>query len=88
MSRAPTYTHRASEALDQLESGSDAGLREAVYAVIDLICDYGDTAAARRQLLRVGDHSVRRVAVRGSDWVVLWWPVEQEARIYYIGARA
>jgi hypothetical protein len=83
--REPAYSEQAAAALDDLERGADARLLDAVADTLDLICDHGDSAEARRTLLRVGDASVWRVAVRGTDWVVLWWPFADEARIYYIG---
>jgi hypothetical protein len=30
---------------------------------------------------------VWRVQVRGTGWVLLWWPYGDEARIYYMGPR-
>jgi len=61
---------------------------EAVRDALDLICDHGDTAAARREQLRTANGSpVWKVSLRTrhDDWVVLWWPVDDDAQIYCIG---
>ena len=88
MIRAPSYTKQVETVLDQLEAGADVRLLNAVCEAIDLICDHGDTAAARReQLLTQIENLVWKVAVRDgrSSWSVLWWPQGEIARIYYIG---
>lgn len=88
MIREPVYSAQAAEALDRLAAGSDARLHDAVCDAIDLICDHGDTAEARREQLRTARGTpVWKVSVRGArdGWVVLWWPVEDDAHVYYIG---
>jgi hypothetical protein len=85
----PVYGTEADQALKNLEGSTDPRelhIYEAVCDALDLICDHGDLAEARRQQLRTsrGD-AVWRVQVRGTTWVILWWPAETEARIYYIG---
>jgi hypothetical protein len=59
-----------------------------VCAAIDLILDQGDSAAARREQIRTTNGAAAckvRVRTRAEDWVILWWPVERDAQIYYIG---
>ena len=84
----PLYAAQAADAIDQLRLGSDADLYGAVCDAINLVCDHGDTAAARREQLRTTSGSpVWKVALRTrhADWVLLWWPVGSDAQIYYIG---
>jgi hypothetical protein len=74
--------------LDQLESSSDVVLYNRVCAALDLIFDQGDSAAARREQIRTANGAAAwkvRVRTRTEDWVILWWPVERDAQIYYIG---
>ena len=88
MIRQPSYTEQVEKVLDQLVADADVQLLNAVCDAIDLICDHGDTAAARReQLLTLIEILVWKVAVRDSrsNWSVLWWPQGEIARIYYIG---
>ena len=89
MTREPVYSRQAIEALDQLAAGTDAELYDAVCDAIDLICDYGDTAEARREQLRTATGTpVWKVAVRTrhDDWVVLWWPDGADAQVFFVGA--
>ena len=88
MIRKPSYSQQAETVLNAIEAGADARLLNAVCDAIDLICDHGDTAAARReQLLTQMENPVWKVAVRDShhEWSVLWWPHGDVATIYYIG---
>ncbi len=85
----PNYSAQALAALDILESGTDDKLLNAVYDVIDLICDHpGDQRARAEQLRTTSGTPVWKVAVRTSadNWVVLWWPRSDLADIYYIGS--
>jgi hypothetical protein len=89
VTREPVYSEQAAEVLGRLAAGSDSRLNDAVCDAIDLICDHGDTAAARREQMRTAQGTpVWKVSVRATsdDWVVLWWPVGDDAQIYYIGA--
>jgi hypothetical protein len=89
VTREPGYSQQAIDALDQLAAGSDDELYDAVCAAIDLICDHGDTAEARREQLRTARGTpVWKVAVRTrhDDWAVLWWPEGGDAHVYFIGA--
>jgi hypothetical protein len=86
--REPAYSPQAAAALDALDESNDLELYNAVCDAIDLICDHGDTAEARRQQYRTAIGTpVWKVAVRTQhdDWVVLWWPEGRDARILYIG---
>jgi hypothetical protein len=86
--RDPVYSDQADAALATLADGVDLRLYDAVCDAIDLICDHGDSAEARREQLRtVAGSTVWKVAVRTrhQGWVVLWWPVEDKALIAYIG---
>ncbi len=88
MIREPSYSGQAESALNRLEAGADARLLDAVCDAVDLICDHGDMAAARREQLRTKiGNPVWKGAVRDRrhDWSVLWWPQDEIARIYYIG---
>ena len=87
MSREPEYSEQALRAIQQLEAGDDAALLEAVADAIDLICDHGDSAEARREQLRTrAGNAVWKVSVRSAhDWVVLWWPDGDAAVIAFIG---
>lgn len=88
MKREPLYSPAAAAALEALERGSDDDLDDAVCDAIDLVCDHGDSAEARREQLRTATGTaVWKVTVRTrhDDWVILWSPVEQEAQIYYLG---
>jgi hypothetical protein len=86
--REPLYSPQVETVLNTLEAGSDVRLLNAVCDAIDLICDHGDTAAARREQLftKIGN-PVWKVAVRDSnhEWSVLWLPHGEVATIYYIG---
>jgi len=84
----PNYSVQASAALDALEGGTDDKLLDALCDVIDLICDRpGDRRARAEQLRTTKGTPVWKVPVRtrSDDWVVLWWPREEFADIYYIG---
>jgi hypothetical protein len=84
----PNYSPQASAALDALEIGADDKLLNAVCDAIDLICDHlGDRRARAEQLRTTARTPVWKVPVRTSadDWVVLWWPRDGFADIYYIG---
>jgi hypothetical protein len=86
--REPLFSAQAADALDALERGHDSALHDAVCDAIDLICDHGDSAEARREQLRTSHGTpVWKVAVRTrhDDWAVLWWPVDRDAQISYIG---
>lgn len=87
MALEPNYSPQASAALDALETGTDDKLLGAVCDAIDLICDHpGDRRARAEQLRTVSGTVVWKVAVRTvDDWVVLWWPRDELADIYYIG---
>ena len=88
MRREPLYWPQAATALDRLEAASETGLHRAVRAAIDVICDHGDSAEARREQIRAGSGMavwMVRVRTREDDWVVLWWPVGRDAQIYFIG---
>lgn len=84
----PNYSAQASAALDALEGGTDDKLLDAVCDAIDLICDHpGDRRARAEQLRTTSGTPVWKFPVRThhDDWVVLWWPREEFADIYYIG---
>jgi hypothetical protein len=86
--REPLYWPQPAAMLDQLELSSDVVLYNRVCAAIDLILDQGDSAAARREQIRTTNGAAAwkvRVRTRAEDWVILWWPVERDAQIYYIG---
>lgn len=88
MSRDPLYSAQAAEAIETLESGTDTALYDAVCDAIDLVCDHGDSAEARREQLRTTQgNPVWKIALRTreTDWVLLWWPAGPDAQIYYIG---
>ena len=88
MKREPAYSPQAAAAIDRLEASSDIELYDAVCDAIDLICDHGDSAEARRQQYRTARGTpVWKVAVRTrrDDWVILWWPSGRDARIFYVG---
>jgi hypothetical protein len=74
--------------LNGLEKGSDTRLLNAVCDAIDLICDHGDSAKARAQMLitKAGTHIWKTsVRERRFDWCVLWEPQDGLAVIYFIG---
>jgi hypothetical protein len=84
----PNYSAQASAALDVLESGGDNKLLDAVCEAIDLVCDHpGDRRARAEQLRTASGTPIWKVPVRtrSDDWVVLWWPRNKFADIYYIG---
>jgi hypothetical protein len=86
--REPLYWPQAAKVLDALASSHDDALYNAVVGAIDLICDFGDSAEARREQYRTSTGTaVWKVAVRTArdDWVVLWWPSGTDAQIAYIG---
>lgn len=88
MSLEPNYSAQASEALDALEAAADDKLLNAVCDLIDLICDHpGDRRARAEQLRTTSGTPVWKVPVRtaADDWVILWWPRDEVADIYYIG---
>jgi hypothetical protein len=88
VTREPVYSRQAIVALDRLAAGSDDELHDAVCDAIDLICDHGDSAEARREQLRTASGTpLWKVAVRTrhDDWVVLWWPDGTDAQVYFIG---
>ncbi len=85
----PNYSQQALATIDRLESGADDKLLNAVCDAIDLICDQpGDRKARAEQLRTTSGTPVWKVPIRTShdDWVVLWWPRDDKADIYYIGA--
>jgi len=87
--REPLLSQPAADALDELEAGNDGELYDAVCDAIDLICDRGDSAEARREQLRTAAGTpLWKVAVRTrhADWIVLWWPSGNDAGIFYVGA--
>ena len=84
----PSYSPQAAAALDALENGTDEKLLSAVCDAIDLIRDHpGDRRARAEQLRTAAGTPMWKVTVRTSadDWVVLWWPRDDIADIYYIG---
>ena len=88
MIREPHYSEEVELILDQLERGSDARLINAVCDAIDLICDFGDTPEARRELLTTQNQThIWKVTVRDPrhDWCVLWEPKGKLAIIHFIG---
>ena len=60
MRREPAYSPQAAAALDALDESNDLELYNAVCDAIDLICDHGDTAEARRQRVRAVDVALRQ----------------------------
>jgi hypothetical protein len=86
--REPLYSPQAVAALDALEASNDVDLYDAVCAAIDLVCDHGNSADARREQLRTAQGTpIWKVAVRTRrhDWVVLWWPSGEDAQILFVG---
>ena len=86
MTREPIYSAAAAEVVSHLEDGQDRALLNAVADAIDLVCDHGDTAEARREQLRTSaGTAVWKVTIRGSaGWVLLWSPSGTEALIHHI----
>mgnify|MGYP001546709929 CR=1 FL=1 len=88
MKREPLYSSLAAAALDRLEASDDGELFDAVRAAIDVVCDRGDSAGARREQLRTASGTpVWKVPIRTrhDDWVLLWWPQDRDAYILFIG---
>ena len=88
MIREPYYSPDVELILNGLEKGSDTRLLNAVCDAIDLICDQGDSAKARAEMLitKAGTH-IWKTPVRDGrfDWCVLWEPQDGLAVIYFIG---
>ena len=88
MIREPYYSPDVELILNGLEKGSDTRLLNAVCDAIDLICDHGDSAKARAEMLitKAGTHIWKTpVRDRRFDWCVLWEPQDGLAVIYFIG---
>jgi hypothetical protein len=88
VTREPVFSQQAADTLGRLETGTDARLNDAVCDAIDLICDHGDSAEARREQLRTAEGTpVWKVTVRGrlEGCVVLWWPLGDDAQVFYVG---
>lgn len=88
MIREPHYSVDVELILSRLEKGSDTRLLHAVCDAIDLICDQGDSAKARAEMLitKAGIHIWKTpVRDRRFDWCVLWEPREDLAIIHFIG---
>lgn len=84
----PNYSTQASAALDKLERDDDPDLLNAVCDTIDLICDHlGDRRARSEQLRTAAGTPIWKISIRTrhDDWVLLWWPRDTFADIYYIG---
>jgi len=87
--REPYYSSDVELILNGLEQSSDTRLLNAVCDAIDLICDQGDSAKARMEMLitKAGTHIWKTpVKDRRHDWCVLWEPREDLAIIHFIGA--
>ena len=88
MIREPHYSVEVEIILNGLEQGSDIRLLNAVCSAIDLICDKGDSAEARSEMLitKARKH-IWKTPVKDSryDWCVLWEPREDVAIIHFIG---
>ena len=88
MIREPHYSIEVELVLNGLELGSDARLLNAVCDAIDLICDQGDSAKARRKMLltKSGTH-IWKTPVKDNrhDWCILWEPRDRLAIIHFIG---
>ena len=88
MIREPHYSVDVEKILNGLGQGSDTRLLNAVCDAIDLICDKGDSAEARSEMLitRARTHIWKTpVKDRRYDWCVLWEPREDVAIIHFIG---
>ena len=88
MIREPYYSSDVELILNGLEQGSDTRLLNAVCDAIDLICDQGDSAKARMEMLitKAGTHIWKTpVKDRRYDWCVLWEPRNDLAIVHFIG---
>ena len=88
MIREPHYSVEVEIILNGLEQGSDTRLLNAVCDAIDLVCDHGDSAKARAEMLitKSGKHIWKtQVSDRRYDWCVLREPREELAIIHFIG---
>lgn len=93
MSLEPSYEQQADAALRAIETDPDRRpLRDAIYDVIDLVCDQPESAQARRHLFPMPSGAVVRVQrvrcqAENDDYVLVWHPdhVNGEAVILYIG---
>ena len=88
MIREPHYSDEVELILNRLQQGSDARLLNAVCDAIDLICDQGDSAKARQEMLitKTGTH-IWKTPVKDyrNEWCVLWEPRAGLAIIHFIG---
>ena len=88
MIREPHYSVDVEIILNGLAQGSDTRLLNAVCNAIDLVCDHGDSAKARAEMLitKAGTHFWKtQVRDHRYDWCVLWEPREEFAIIHFIG---
>ena len=88
MIREPYYSSDVELILNGLEQGSDTRLLNAVCDAIDLICDQGDSAKARMEMLitKAGTHIWKTpVKDRRYDWCVPWEPRNDLAIVHFIG---
>lgn len=88
MNREPHYSIDTESILNKLERGSDTRLLNAVCDALDLICDEGDSAKAREEMLvtKNGTH-IWKTNIKDTryNWCVLWEPRQELAIIHYIG---
>lgn len=88
MIREPHYSVDVELILNGLEQGSDTRLLNAACDAIDLICDHGDSALARKIMLitTAGTHIWKTLAKDGRyEWCILWEPREGLAIFHFIG---
>jgi hypothetical protein len=89
----PVYGDHVVLALDKIEHDPDRrALWNAICDAIDLICEQPDSAAARREALRLPSGlTVWQVPIHcyleDDDWVMLWHPEGSDAVVSYIGTR-
>jgi hypothetical protein len=86
--REPYYSPDVELILNGLEEGSDTRLLNAVCDAIDLVCDHGDSAKARAEMLitKAGTH-IWKTPIRDQryEWCLLWELQESVALIHFIG---
>ena len=88
MIREPHYSIEVELILNGLEQGSDTRLLNAVCDAIDLICDHGDSASARKiMLITIAGTHIWKTPVKDGryEWCILWEPREDMAIIHFIG---
>ena len=88
MIRKPHYSVGVEIIINGLEQGSDTRLLNASCDAIDLVCDHGDSAKARVEMLitKDGKHIWKtQVRDRRYDRCVLLEPRQELAIIHFIG---